>query len=198
MPKRTSNNICARSYDMLQRPSPTRPSRSGPSMNSASASSRSWEDLDTARVPEPVCSIVGCVHPAFGRSVFPLATPVSIPLFKVELAQFVRCDALQCEPATIVYTCCAGVFSSCTRRRRRQQRLRTIARVTTAEERQALCSLIQRADHCMVVGECQGLGRARRQADERTAKGVYFAETPTNSSSVPLGAGLTHPARRLL
>lgn len=79
--------------------------------------------------------------------------------------------------------------------------MRTIALVATAEEKQALCSLIQRADHCMVVavgGECHGFGRARRQADERTAKGAYFAETPTNSSSVSLSAGLTHTARRLL
>ena len=79
--------------------------------------------------------------------------------------------------------------------------MRMIAQVATAEERQTLCSVIQRADHCMVVavvGECHGFGRARRQADERTAKGAYVAETPINSSSDSLSAGLTHPACRLL
>ncbi len=49
-----------------------------------------------------------------------------------------------------------------------------------------------------VVGECHGFGRARRQADEKTAKGVYVVETPTNSSSDSLSAGLTHPACGLL
>jgi transposase len=35
-------------------------------------------------------SLVGCVHPASGRTVFHLATTVSIPLFEVELEAFAR------------------------------------------------------------------------------------------------------------
>jgi hypothetical protein len=35
-------------------------------------------------------SLVGFVHPACGRTVFHLATSVSIPLFEVELAAFAR------------------------------------------------------------------------------------------------------------
>jgi transposase len=34
--------------------------------------------------------LVGCVHPASGRTVFHLATTVSIPVFEVELAEFAR------------------------------------------------------------------------------------------------------------
>ena len=34
--------------------------------------------------------LVGCVHPASGRTLFHLATTVSIPLFEVELAEFAR------------------------------------------------------------------------------------------------------------
>jgi transposase len=35
-------------------------------------------------------SLVGFVHPASGRTVFPLATTVSLPVFEVELAAFAR------------------------------------------------------------------------------------------------------------
>ncbi|HEV8191471.1 MAG TPA: IS630 family transposase, partial [Ktedonobacterales bacterium] len=34
--------------------------------------------------------LVGVVHPASGRTVFHLATTVSIPVFEVELAEFAR------------------------------------------------------------------------------------------------------------
>lgn len=42
-------------------------------------------------MPGAICApVVGFVHPASGRTVFHLATTLSIPVFEVELAEFAR------------------------------------------------------------------------------------------------------------